>query len=126
MTNNFSNINDDKLEFILGNLLKIGVIVSGLVTLIGAILFLFQHGLETPNYHEFKPHVFNFSDLNTFFSEIIAFQSQAIMELGLLILIATPILRVLLSVIAYSFQKDYMYILFSGFVFLVMILGFLT
>ncbi len=126
MTNNCSNINDDKLELLLSNLLKIGVIISGIITFIGAILFLFQHGFEISNYHDFKPHPFHLSDLNSFFRSIISFRPESIMELGLLILIATPVLRVFLSFLAYSFQKDYMYIIFSLIVLMVMVIGFLS
>ena len=126
MTNSYSNSNDDKLELLLSNLLKIGVIISGIITFIGAILFLFQHGLEIPNYHDFKPHPFHLSDLNNFFSNIISFQPESIMKLGILMLIATPVLRVFLSLLAYSVQKDYMYILFSLLVLMVMVYGFLS
>ena len=125
MTTNYSKINDDKLELLLSNLLKTGVIISGIITFIGAILFLFQHGFEVPNYHNFNPHPFHFSDLNSFFEKVMTLESESIMELGVLILIATPVIRVFLSIIAYTLEKDYMYILFSLFVFLVMVYGFL-
>lgn len=115
---------DRSIEAILGNLLRIGVIVAGSVVIIGAVLFLVRHGLEIPSYHIFKPHSFNSSDFQDLFNGIIIFQSVSIMELGILLLIATPVLRVLFSVFAFAYEKDFMYVVFTVIVLLVLIFSF--
>jgi uncharacterized membrane protein len=117
---------DRSIEVILGNLLKIGVLAAGSVVIIGAVLFLVRHGLETPSYHIFKPDSFNFSDFSNLFRGIIAFHSVSIMELGILILITTPVLRVFFSVFAFVYEKDYMYVAFTVIVLFVLIFSFFS
>jgi uncharacterized membrane protein len=117
---------DKTIEMILGNLLRIGVIVSGSVVVIGAILFLFRHGLEIPSYHIFKPDRFNVFDFRHLIDGILSFRSVSIMELGILLLIATPVLRVLFSVFAFAKEKDYMYVVFTVIVLLVLVFSFFS
>lgn len=117
---------DRNIETVLGNLLRIGVIIAGSVVIIGAVLFLVRHGLEIPSYHIFKPDSFNFSDFRDLFRGIITFRSVSIMEIGILLLIATPFLRVLFSVFAFAYEKDYMYVIFTVIVFIILIFSFFS
>jgi uncharacterized membrane protein len=123
--NNTENI-DRSIEAILGNLLRIGVIIAGSIVIIGAVLFLVRHGFETPSYHIFKPDSFNLSDIRDLFRGITTFSSVSIMELGILLLIATPVLRVFFSVFAFAYEKDYMYVIFTFIVLTVLIFSFLN
>jgi uncharacterized membrane protein len=102
-------------ELIIGNLLRIGVIVSGLVMLVGATIFLIRHGNEFPKVHTFKFDAFNITDArpNVVIKELLDVKSIAIMQLGVLILIATPVLRVIVSVVAFLYERDYMYVVFT-------------
>ena len=117
---------DKNIELILGNLLRTGVIIAGSVVIFGAVLFLVRHGSEIPSYHMFKPDSFNFSDFRGLFRGIVAFRSVSIMELGILLLIATPVLRVLFSVFAFAYKKDYMYVVFTVIVLFVLIFSFFS
>jgi len=47
------------------------------------------------------------------------------MELGVLLLIATPVIRVLFSVFAFIYEKDYLYVAFTLIVLFVLIYSFL-
>lgn len=117
---------DKSIEAILGNLLRIGVIIAGTVVIFGAILFLVRHESEIPSYHIFKPDSFNFSDFRSLYIGIITFRSGSIMELGILLLIAIPVLRVLFSVVAFAYEKDYLYVAFTVLVLLVLIFSFFS
>jgi len=117
---------DREIEVILGNLLKIGVVAAGTAVAIGAVIFLARHGFEIPNYHVFKPDIFNFSNLGELLEGVIAFRSVSIIELGILLLIATPVIRVLFSVFAFAYEKDYMYIVFTLVVLFVLIFSFFS
>jgi uncharacterized membrane protein len=114
----------NRMEIILGNVLMTGVIISGTVVLTGAFLFLMRHGNEIPSYHIFKPDTFNLDDFRNLLNGLIAFRSGSIMELGILLMIATPVLRVFFSMIAFVYEKDYMYFIFTIIVFLVLIISF--
>lgn len=117
---------DAYIETILGNLLSTGVIIASSFMILGAVLFLVRHGLEIPNYEIFKPEIFGFSDFKNLFVGLVAFRSISIMKLGILVLIATPVLRVLFSVCAFAYQKDYMYIIFTAFVLCILIFSFVS
>lgn len=112
---------DKNIEAMLGNLLRTGVITAGVVVVIGAVLFLIRHGSEIPSYHIFRPDTFNFSDFRDLFKGILIFRSVSIMELGILLLIATPVLRVIFSIFAFAYEKDYMYVVFTLIVLVILI-----
>ena len=117
---------DRDIEAVLGNLLRTGVIIAAAVMILGAILFLIRHGLEFPAYHIFKAVPITFSDFGSIFKGVISFRSIPIMELGILLLIATPVLRVVFSVFAFIYEKDYMYVVFTLIVLLVLIFSFFS
>lgn len=104
---------DKGTEFIIGNLLRVGVTFAGSIMLLGAILFLIRHGSEFPNVYSFGFNSFNITDPNTVIKQLFEMKSIAIMQLGILILIATPVLRVVVSVVAFLYERDYMYVLFT-------------
>ncbi len=117
---------DRNIETVLGNLLRTGVITAASVVMIGAIIFLVKHGKEIPSYHIFKEIPFSFSDFGTMYNGILSLKSVSIMELGVLLLIATPVLRVVFSVFAFLYEKDYMYVLFTLIVLLVLVFSFFS
>lgn len=112
---------DRRTELILSNLLRIGVISAGVIVLIGAIFFFIKHGNQIPNYHTFKFDSLNINDPLILFNELLTLKSEAIMKLGILILIATPVLRVIVSVIAFLYEKDFMYVVFTLIVLVVLL-----
>ena len=127
MKNDGATENMDKnIEAVLGNLLRIGVITAGAVVVFGAVLFLIRHGAEFPSYHFFKAVPFNFSDFGSLYKGVLSLKSIPIMELGVLLLIATPVLRVVFSVFAFVYEKDYMYVAFTLIVLFVLIMSFFS
>lgn len=117
---------DKSIEKILGNLLRTGVITASTVVLFGAVLFLIRHSYEIPDYQIFKSVPFYFSDFGNLFNGVIALRSVSIIELGILLLIATPVLRVLFSVFAFVYERDYMYVVFTLIVLFILIYSFFT
>jgi uncharacterized membrane protein len=100
-----------KFELLIGNLLRIGVMSAGAVVLLGGILYLISYGGQVPNYHLFKGVQ---SDLTTVSGIVIGafhLNARAIIQLGFLLLIATPVARVALSVFIFIRQKDIVYII---------------
>ena len=115
---------DIKIEHILGNILRVGVIVSAVVVLFGAVLYLFRHGEEIPDYFSFVFNPFSVDNPIGLIREAFAFKSLSIMKLGILLLVGTPILRVIISVIAFIYEKDLMYVIFTLIVLVVLIYSF--
>src|SRR5437588_6262775 len=92
---------DKQVEVIVGNLLRYGVLLAAAVVLIGGILYLAQYSSEVPDYRRFDEN--RNKELRTFsgtFAAAARFDSRALIQLGLFILIATPVLRVAFTVYA--------------------------
>ena len=101
---------DEKMEQFLGNLLRAGVVLAATVVLAGGLLYLVRHGGENPDYRVFRGEP---ADLRTplgIVNDARELKSRGIMQLGLLLLIATPVARVLLSAIGFARQRDWIYV----------------
>lgn len=116
---------DYVIDQAIGRLLRFGVLLAAAVILLGGILFLSKHATEPASFHTFRdlPHTLR-SPLAILRS---AFHGDplSMMQLGVLLLIATPIARVALSVVAFAIQKDKLYAVISGIVLLLLLYGLL-
>ena len=115
---------DIKIEHILANILRIGVIFSAIVVLFGAVLYLFSHGQEKPDYYNFVFNPFSVDNPMGLLKDVLTLKSLEIMKLGILLLVGTPILRVIISVAAFIYEKDLMYVVFTLIVLFVLIYSF--
>lgn len=97
----------------MGKLLITGVVVSGTLILAGGIYYLLQEGLSLPHFKTFRGVASNLKSVKQIFTGFIHLESLSIIQMGLLLLIATPIARVIFSVIGFLFEKDYLYVLIS-------------
>lgn len=101
---------DFALEQRLGTLLRGGVILSAAVTLIGGIMHLAVHGGAPTSYHTFSGEPETLRTVGGVITGVLRGESIAIIQLGVLLLIATPITRVLISVIGFAQERDWMYV----------------
>lgn len=106
-------IQDRDLEQIMGSLLRYGVLTSLFVVLTGAVFYLFQHGNETPNYKQFLGEPKRLSQIREVWNSALLGRGRSIIQLGLFILIATPVTRVVFSIIGYVLERDYLYIIIT-------------
>jgi len=112
---------DQQVETILGNLLRTGVIVSAVVVAIGAAVYLSRHGTSLPDYHFFKGEPSDLRSVGGIIEDALAVSGRGIIQLGLLLLIATPVMRVLLSFVAFVKQGDKIYVIVTLIVFIILI-----
>ncbi len=110
MTENRQARMDQRLEVIIGYTLRTGVILAAVIVLIGGVLYLVQNGSGTPHYHTFHSAAKPSDTLSGIARNIHALNSYGIIQLGLLVLIATPIIRVVLSVVAFALEHDVLYV----------------
>ncbi len=110
-----------RMEILIGKLLKIGVLISSAIVLIGGILFMMKSAGSQPQYGIFKGEPIAFRTVGGIFKETFSFSSRGIMQLGILLLLATPIMRVLLSVLIFIKEKDKLYIVVTSIVLAVLI-----
>jgi uncharacterized membrane protein len=101
---------DQKLEVLIGYTLRIGVITAAMIVLLGGVLYLVGNGTTAPSYRSFHAAARHSDNLAGMARNIRALNHDGIIQLGLLVLIATPILRVVFSVIAFALERDLVYV----------------
>jgi uncharacterized membrane protein len=114
---------DQKVEDIIGNLLRLGVGISAAVVLLGASVYLFRHGLEYADYRVFRGEPVELRTLGGILSAAFSIRGRGIIQLGLVLLIATPVVRVAFAVIAFAIERDRMYVVFTSIVLAVLLLS---
>lgn len=105
--------NDQRIEVIIGTLLRTGVILAATVVLFGGALYLARHGHEVPNYATFHGEPESLKSVSDIVHDALAGSARAIIQLGLLLLIATPVARVVFSAVAFAIERDYMYVVIT-------------
>lgn len=123
MENNGSGMSDQRIDLIIGNLLRVAVIISAVFVLAGAVIYLWRHGHEMPDYGVFAGVPKNLRGLKEIMESAWQIRSVGIIQLGLLLLIFTPVARVAFSVIAFLLERDYMYVVFTLIVLTVLLLS---
>jgi uncharacterized membrane protein len=114
---------DQKVEDIIGNLLRFGVGISAAIVLLGATVYLFRHGLEHADYRVFQGEPADLRTLSGIVRAAFAFRGRGIIQLGLVLLIATPVARVAFAVLAFAIEQDRMYVIFTLIVLIVLLLS---
>jgi uncharacterized membrane protein len=114
-------VSDRQVEVFIGEVLRTGVIVAAVLTVVGFALYLLHFADAQPHYLHFIPLRGRFYFPSMLFHLAASGHTQAIMELGILILIATPVARVAFLIGAFALQRDRLYIGVSSVVLLVLL-----
>jgi uncharacterized membrane protein len=101
---------DSKIEQIVGNLLRTGVMLAAVVVAAGGVLYLVRHGAESPALHVFQGEPANLRTPIGVVTNVCEGSARGVIQLGILLLIATPVARVVFSVFAFGVQRDYTYV----------------
>ncbi len=104
---------DHSIEVILGNLLRTGVLLSAAVVLAGACVYLVRHAHEPANYRVFRGEPSDYRTIPGVIQSVIRGRGRGLIQLGLLLLIATPIARVAFSIVGFAIERDRMYVVFT-------------
>jgi uncharacterized membrane protein len=104
---------DERLARWIGNLLRLGVGIAGAVVLVGGVLYLARHGTETPSYHVFRGEPSQLRSAGGILRSAFGLSAPGIIQLGLLLLIATPIARVAFAALGFAMERDRTYVLVS-------------
>lgn len=102
---------DRQLEKLIGNLLKYGVIIASAIVLLGGVLYLIRHGSEPADYHIFRGQPAEFRSPAGVVTAILSGSRRGIIQFGLLVLIATPIARVAISLLTFLRHRDFTYVI---------------
>jgi uncharacterized membrane protein len=115
------NWTDKTIEEIVGTLLRVGVSLSAFVVAIGGAIYLARHGREPANYRVFHGEPSDLRNLSGIVREAFRLRGRGIIQLGLLLLIATPVARVAFSIWGFAEEHDRLYMIFTGIVLIVLL-----
>lgn len=102
---------DNDIEQLIGLQLRFGVITATLIVLIGGLFYLHQFGgLHIPPYQNFIGTKGGFTTVGQVSTGLAGFNAKSVIQLGVLVLMATPILRIAFSLVGFILEKDRMYI----------------
>ena len=116
-----SDWTDQKIEVIIANLLRIGVTTAAVIVICGGIVFLLRHGTASVRYGSFAGEPANLTHWSGILHAAFSLRARGIIQLGLLILIATPVARVAFSAFAFALERDWLYVGVAGFVLIVLL-----
>ncbi len=116
----------ETLGSVVGHVLRYGVILSAAITLLGTALLVAQDGYSGVQAAlTYNPSVVPHGNYDVSFSALLGgletFQPFAYIELGVLILLATPVSRVLISVFLFAAEGDRMYMYITAVVLVVLL-----
>ena len=103
-------LQDQSMENAVGILLRTGVLVAGAITFLGGMLYLARHGGERFSYAVFRGEPADLRSPRGILAGLPSLHARSLIQFGLLVLIATPVLRVLLSVVAFARERDLLYV----------------
>jgi uncharacterized membrane protein len=101
---------EQRMDEIIGRLLQGGVILAASFVFAGGAVFLTRHPTPVTNYRVFQGEPEELRTVSGIFHEALELRGRGLIQLGLLILIATPIVRVAFSVVAFLYQRDWTYV----------------
>jgi uncharacterized membrane protein len=104
---------DRRMEIVMGRLLQAGVLLASAVVLLGGILYVLQHRGAPMNYRTFSSAAASLRHPAQLLGLVSAGDGAGIIQLGVLLLIATPIARVVFAVVAFAIERDRLYVLVS-------------
>lgn len=114
---------DKDIQLILGTLLRVGVIASMSVVFLGAIIYLAVYHSDIVDYHQFDPNKTEYSSISAIFQGISKLDSKAIIQFGTVLLIFTPVTRVVFSIFSFLIERDYLYVLIGIFVLCIILIS---
>ncbi|MDQ6886878.1 MAG: DUF1634 domain-containing protein [Gemmatimonadota bacterium] len=114
---------DREVEQLIGRLLQIGVLIAAGVVVIGGAALLLQYGGRPADFRVFRGEVDGLTTLTGIAGGVAHLDSRAVVQLGLVLLIATPVARVALTLVAFLAQRDRLYVALTAVVLALLLFG---
>jgi uncharacterized membrane protein len=105
-----ASLDDHGIEVMIGNLLRAGVLIAAAVVVVGAVIYLSHYALQPADFSVFRGEAAALRTLPAIVKGAVHLGGKSIIQLGLLLLIATPIARVVFSVVGFAVERDYLYV----------------
>jgi uncharacterized membrane protein len=114
---------DERLEMFVGSLLRWGVVAAAALVALGGIVYLLRYGGVAPSVGTFHGEPEDLRRPAGIVRAALAGRGRGLIQLGLLVLIATPIARVAFSLFAFARQRDRLYVAITAVVLALLLVG---
>ncbi len=111
MANHRAAWTDERAEQVIGELLRVGVILSVVVILIGAVFYFLHHPAARANYRTFHSEPDDLRSIARIAAGAVKLRPREFIQFGLLLLLFTPVARVAFSVFAFAAERDRTYVI---------------
>lgn len=105
----------------LGLVLRGGVMTAAAIVAVGAIVYLAKYGAVQPRYQVFNGEPADLRAVAGIVADAAHGSGRGLIQLGLIVLIATPVVRVLCSIVGFFREGDRFYVFVT-----LVVLGLLT
>jgi uncharacterized membrane protein len=113
-------MDDKRMEGMIGQLLRAGVLLSAAVVTAGGTLYLFGNHASRVSFRSFVPGGPATRTVSGMAHAAVHLNSEALMQAGLVLLILTPVARVALAVVGFALERDRLYTAVSLIVLLIL------
>lgn len=114
---------DRSMQMEVGVVLRVGLAAAVILVAIGGVLYLVQSEGSVPDYGTFDGVAARLKDPATIIQDAVRGDALAVIQLGLMVLVLTPVARVVFTLVAFIRQHDRLYIGFTLIVLIVLSLG---
>jgi uncharacterized membrane protein len=104
-----AQLTDKEMETEIGQMLRIGVSLSAVVVFLGGVLYL-RSERGVPDYVHFHAMADRLRTIRGVLHGVARFDAASVIQLGIFLLIATPVVRVMLCVVGFARQRDRLYV----------------
>jgi uncharacterized membrane protein len=101
------------MERIVGRLLQTGVLLSAAVVIAGGVWLMSRSGSAVVDFRQFRAEPRELRSVSALLKTASRPEPEAVIQFGLMLLIATPVARVIFSMVAFALQRDRAYVIIT-------------
>lgn len=114
-------ITDERMELSISRMLRVGVTSSALIMSLGGFLYLKAAPKLSLGYSTFHPEISSLSSVRQALSGSARLDGASVIQIAMLVLIATPVIRVAFCIVGFARQRDRLYVGISSTVLLILL-----
>jgi uncharacterized membrane protein len=114
---------DEEVEQLVGRLLQFGVLLATVVVLTGGAMLIATHGGNVADFRIFRGEASTLRSVGAAAHGAFTLDPRGVVQLGLVLLIATPVARVALTLGAFLIQRDRLYVVLTTIVLVLLLFG---
>lgn len=115
-----------ELDLVVGRLLQIGVLLAAVVVCVGLPMYLATHANAVADFHVFQRQPEQLRHVGSILAGALRLDAGSMVQLGVLLLVLTPVARVLFTFVAFALHRDRAFVLLSGIVLALLLFGLIS